>query len=176
MAEAALRQEWGDEKLKRWLTRQRILTRWSNLRNILIRVPAIQDSDGRVFGTQCGGQATTRASRAGGIREQFDGLIPDALMNYALRPHDPEKVKMSRIPDYIFFTERRSRVKKWLQDTLYKLHSAWHILLADPPINDTGEVVPKGPYVSPRNGPHRMIGSQPRGRRRSNTRLIAGCS
>lgn len=142
-AEGALRQVWGDENLKRWLTRQRILTRWSNLRSILTRVPSPQDSDGRAFGTQCGGQATTRASRTGGIREQFDGLIPDALMNYALRPHDPEKVKMSRIPDDLF-TKRRSQVKGWLQDTLYKLHSAWHILLAVPVMNDAGEVVPEG--------------------------------
>ena len=85
-------------------------------------------------------------SRTNGRRKKFAGLIPDALRNYAIRPHDPERVKVDKIPDSIF-TKSQSQVKDWLQRTLNYLHWDWHVVLAVPVMNEAGEIVPEGVRV-----------------------------
>ena len=145
IARKALRQAWGEEGLDDWLTRQRILSQWLTLRSILTLGP-LHPASGRRYYWEDRGPQIVRASKTNSLREKFAGLIPEALRNYAIRPHDPEMVKMDKIPDGIF-TKRRSQVDDWLQSTLDYLHWDWHVVLAVPVVNEAGEVVPEGVRV-----------------------------
>ncbi|MDE0003014.1 MAG: restriction endonuclease [Rhodospirillaceae bacterium] len=148
-AENALRRDLcrdcGKEGLEAWLKHQKILSQWLTLRSILTLGPLHPFSRTRYYWEDFGPQEM-RKSRTNGRREKFAGLIPDALRNYAICPHDPERVKMDKIPDSIF-AKSQSQVKDWLQHTLTYLHWDWHVVLAVPAMNEAGEIVPEGVRV-----------------------------